>query len=195
MLVHLVSRTNDIVLAAGRKLAIIAMVLMVFAILLQIFFRYVMGNALPWPEEAARGLMIWMMALVAPSAYRSQGFVAIDMLSEMLPKRPRAVLTFFIFALSTLVIAVMLTYAWAHFSSPLLFDSSGLNMLLRDSGINQLLGTNLKFTTSYIYLAMTVLLVLMLSVSLEMFLKKIQNLIWPDLVSNGLIHPTNQGGH
>lgn len=195
MLVHLVSRINDIVLAVGRKLAIMALVLMVFAILLQIFFRYVMGNALPWPEEAARGLMIWMMALVAPSAYRSQGFVAIDMLSEMLPKRPRAVLTFFIFAISTLVIAIMLIYAWAHFSSPLLFDSSGLNMLLRDSGINQLLGINLKFTTSYIYLAMTVLLVLMLSVSLEMFLKKIQNFVWPNLARHDLTASTDQEGH
>ena len=44
------------------------------------FFRYVLNNALPWPDEVARFLMLWMTALIAPSAYRWGGFVSIDMI-------------------------------------------------------------------------------------------------------------------
>jgi TRAP-type C4-dicarboxylate transport system permease small subunit len=156
------------------------MVLMVFCILLQIFFRYALNNALPWPEEAARALMIWMMALVAPSAYRYAGFVAIEMVPDMMPRKIRALLMFAILVLATMVIAVMLSHAWAHFSAPLLFDSSGLNRLLQDSGINQLLGTSLEFKTAYVYLAMTVLLVVMLIVSAELILRQVGQFLWSE---------------
>ena len=169
-----VAQVNDVVLRIGRALGCVALGLMVVAILLQIFYRYVLNNALPWPEEAARALMIWMMALVAPAAYRSAGFVSIDMFPDMLPKHMRNVLMFMILLLCTLVIVVMLQHAWAHFTAPLLFDSSGLNRLVQDSGINQLLGTDIRFKTAYIYLAMSVLLVIMLSVSLELFLGQVR---------------------
>ena len=164
----LLSKVNSALLRFGRAFGFAAMALMVLAILLQIFFRYVLNNALPWPEEAARALMIWMMALVAPSAYRHAGFVSIEMFPDMLTRKLRMFLILGILILSTLVIIIMLQHAWAHFSAPLLFDSSGLNRLLQDSGINQLLGTDMQFRTAYVYLAMSVLLVLMLSVAVKL---------------------------
>lgn len=177
-LLTLVSRINDVLLAAGRRVAVVAMVLMVFVILLQIFFRYVLNNALPWPEEAARGLMIWMMAMVVPTAYRYSGFVSIEMIPDMLPARLRSLLLFTILLLCTAVLVVMLQQAWAHFSAPLLFDSSGLNRLLQQSGINELLGSSMTFKTAYIYLAMSVMLIVMLLVSTELILRQIARLIW-----------------
>lgn len=175
-----ISRINDKILSLGRSLACAAMVLMVFCILLQIFFRYALNNALPWPEEAARALMIWMMALVAPSAYRYAGFVAIEMVPDMMPPKIRAALMFCILMLATVVITVMLSHAWAHFSAPLLFDSSGLNRLLQDTGINQILGTSMEFKTAYVYLAMSVLLVIMLIVSAELIMRQIGQFIWSE---------------
>ena len=76
---------NTYMLAAGRQIAWVLVALMVGAILLQVFFRYVLNDALPWPEEVARALMIWMMGLVAASGYRWGSFVAIDMFSDFLP--------------------------------------------------------------------------------------------------------------
>ena len=172
-LVRIIGGVNDRVLRLGRGLGCIALALTVIAILLQVYYRYVLNNALPWPEEAARALMIWMMAMVAPTAYRQAGFVSIDWLPDLLPKRLREVLNFAILSLCTLVIIIMLQQAWGHFTAPLLFDSSGLNRLLQDSGINQWLGTDLHFKTAYIYLAMSVLLVAMLLVSLELFVRQI----------------------
>ena len=45
---------NDLAGWLGRSVSAIALALMVFVILLQVFCRYVLGNALPWPDEAAR---------------------------------------------------------------------------------------------------------------------------------------------
>jgi len=162
------TRVNTALLAFGRTLGWIALMAMVVIILGQVFFRYALNNALPWPEEAARALMIWMMALVAPSAYRWGGFVSIDLLADALPRVARNALLLAIFALSLVVLIVMLSHAWTHFSSPILFNSSGLNRLLQDTGINDVLGTKLEFRTSYIYLAMSVCLALMISVSIEL---------------------------
>ncbi len=99
----------DIVLRIGRWIAITAIGLMVCAILLQVFFRYVLGNALPWPEEAAIFLMLWMTAVIAPSAYRRGGFVALEILSSALPQRGAALL-----ALALLLISGVVLYIGAQ---------------------------------------------------------------------------------
>lgn len=194
LLLSVLSSVNDVLLAIGRRIAICAMVLMVFVILLQIFYRYVLNNALPWPEEAARGLMIWMMAMVVPTAYRYAGFVSIESIPDMLPARVRSVLLFVILLVSTAVLVVMLKHAWAHFSAPLLFDSSGLNRLVQESGINELLGTDIQFKTAYIYLAMSVMLVVMLLVSAELILRHIGRLVWSEKEFPQLIRPGFMGG-
>jgi flavin reductase (DIM6/NTAB) family NADH-FMN oxidoreductase RutF len=71
---------------AGPWLGALCMGLMVVIILTQVFFRYVLGNALAWPEEASRFLMLWMTGLMAAPRYRRGGFVAIDMLVRLLPR-------------------------------------------------------------------------------------------------------------
>lgn len=193
-LIHVIGKINHHVLKLGRGIGCVAMGLMVAAVLLQIFYRYVLNNALPWPEEAARALMIWMMALVAPSAYRYAGFVSIDMLPDLLPRKARHALTLAILVLSLVVLVIMLDQAWAHFSAPLLFDSSGLNRLLQDSGINQLLGTELQFRTAYVYLAMTVLLVMLISVSVELILRLFGRLVWNDEAFPPPVSPMSMAG-
>lgn len=97
---------NDIVLRIGRALAIFCIGLMVCAILLQVFFRYVLGNALPWPEELAIFLMLWMTAAIAPSAYRRGGFVALEILTAALPTRAAAVLALVLLLISGAVLVI-----------------------------------------------------------------------------------------
>lgn len=94
----------DIILPIGRAIAVFAIGLMVVAILLQVFCRYVLGNALPWPEELAIFLMLWMTAAIAPSAYRRGGFVALEIVLSALPKRPAAVLSLFLLIISGMVL-------------------------------------------------------------------------------------------
>lgn len=105
---------NDLVLPVGRLIAITAIALMVVAILIQVFFRYVLNNALPWPDEAARFMMLWMTGLIAPMAYRRGAFVAIDMLEMALPRAVAAALTLVLLLISGLVLVVAVYIGWSE---------------------------------------------------------------------------------
>ena len=164
---------NVSVLTLGRTVGWVLLMAMVAVILAQVWWRYALNAPLSWPEEAARACMIWMMALVAPTAYRRVGFVAIEMVPDMLPRLARGLLDIAILSLSLAALLVMASHAWTHFSSPILFNSSGLNRLVQDSGINEWLGTGIEFRESYIYLAMNVCLWLLISVNFELILRAV----------------------
>lgn len=103
---------NALVLKIGRGVGIVAIAFMVAAILIQVVARYLFNNALPWPDEAARFCMLWMTGLMAPTAFRRGGFVALDMISGFLSKRIAAVLALILLLISImiLIMAVQIGY-------------------------------------------------------------------------------------
>lgn len=103
---------NEVALKIGRGIGACAVALMVVAILIQVFFRYVLNNALPWPDEAARFCMLWMAGLMAPTAFRRGGFVAIDMVPRALPRVPSLLLGLVLLLLSLMVLYWGLTIGW-----------------------------------------------------------------------------------
>lgn len=103
---------NDKLLAIGRALGAIAVALMVVAILIQVVFRYGFNNALPWPDEAARFCMLWMTGLMAPTALRTGGFVAIDTIQLVLPTLLARGLMLIMLTLSFAVIVTGLGIGW-----------------------------------------------------------------------------------
>lgn len=105
---------NAALLALGRWIGAACLGLMVMAILAQVFFRYVLNNALPWPEEVARFLMLWSTGLMIPTAYRRGGFVSIDMLSRFLPRRVGAVLALALTLLALVVLVAAARIGWAE---------------------------------------------------------------------------------
>jgi len=108
------SAFNKAVLKFGRGIGIVAVALMVIAILIQVVFRYVLNNALPWPDEAARFCMLWMTGLMAPTAFRRGGFVAIDMLAMALPRIAGQLLTLFLLFMSLVVLVVAVKIGWSE---------------------------------------------------------------------------------
>lgn len=108
------SRFNSYVLALCGNLAWMILMLMVAVVFLQVIFRYVFNNALAWPDEAARFLMLWMIGLIAPSSYHSSGFVAIDMIPRMMPEKLFWLLSSFILILSSFVLFTCIYYGWKH---------------------------------------------------------------------------------
>ena len=117
---------NDVRLGIGRRLGAIAIGLMVVCIIVQVFWRYVLNNALPWPEEAARFLMLWMTGLVAPLAYRRGGFVAIDTLKALMPRTVAAALSLLLLSLAMLVLVMAVQLGHDHVFKNCLFRSSSL---------------------------------------------------------------------
>ena len=87
---------------------------MVVIILVQVVARYVLNNALPWPDEAARFFMLWMTGLMAPMALRRGGFVAIDTLLLMVPRIVASVLMLALLAVSVTVLLVAAQLGWAE---------------------------------------------------------------------------------
>ena len=108
----ILGRINAALLTLGRGLGAVCVALMVVFILLQVWFRYVMGNALPWSEEGARFLMLWMAGLMAPTAWRHGGFVGIDMLVVLLPRVLAQVLALALLGVALSVLWVAFGIGW-----------------------------------------------------------------------------------
>jgi TRAP-type transport system small permease protein len=105
---------NGALLALGRWIGAVCLGLMVVVILAQVFFRYVINNALPWPEEASRFLMMWSTGLMAPTAFRRGGFVAIDMVIRLLPRAVATAMSVFLMSVTILVLWIALGIGWSE---------------------------------------------------------------------------------
>ena len=116
--IRALSWVNGHLLRIGYGIGIAAIAMMVAVTLVQVFFRYVLNNALPWPDEAARFGMLWMTGLMAPIAFRRGGFVAIDILIFALPRAAAAILNIMLLAVSLTVLIVSLKIGWSCWSLP-----------------------------------------------------------------------------
>lgn len=163
---------NDRVLRLGRWIAVAALGIMVAVTLLQVFMRYVLNAALPWPDEAARFCMLWMTGLVAPSAYRRGGFVAIDMFERALPRTPGAILSLILLAISLVVLVMGIQLGLRHVNSGWLFNSSSLKLPLDLFG-----GTPVRIKLAWMYMSLVTGLILMTIVNVELMLRQVAALI------------------
>lgn len=60
---------------------------MLVVICIQVFFRFVLNNALPWPEELARFTMIWSSLLAAAYVQLERGHLSMDFFILKLPEK------------------------------------------------------------------------------------------------------------
>ncbi|MDR2529884.1 MAG: TRAP transporter small permease [Synergistaceae bacterium] len=63
-------------------LLVTAMVVIVFA---QVIFRFILRASLPWSEEAARYLMVWISMLGASIGARAKGHIGVEAVVLLLP--------------------------------------------------------------------------------------------------------------
>ena len=169
-LLRLLVGFNTILLKLGRQLATVAIGLMVIIILIQVFFRYGLNSALPWPDEAARFLMLWMTGLIAPSAYRWGGFVSIELLFRFLPSRMVKIITLILLMISLLVLVVGLQFGLKHVDSGWLFSSSSLKWPLHLIGMEVI-----RVKLAWMYMSLPIGLAMMSLVNVELIIK---NSLW-----------------
>lgn len=163
-------RFNDVALRVGRTAAWVLIALMTFIVLYQVFFRYVLNNAPSWSEAGARGLMVWMTFLVAPTAYRWGAYVSIDTLTHALRGRTKYVLSF---ALNISALILIVTLLWLSID----FVDRGLTR--RATGLPaNVFGIPMK--AAYIRLAMPVGFFLMITVAIELIIKDFLHLRHPE---------------
>ncbi len=166
---RLLALVNGTLLAIGRHVSVVLMGLMVLAILIQVFFRYALNNALPWPDEAARFMMLWLTGLVAPTAYRRGGFVAIDMLVLMMPRVISAILSMLLLFIALLVLVMATKIGWG--------EVTGFGGKFKTAAL--WLPTNISFTEwfrvprSWMMASLLVGVALMTLVTVEMILRQV----------------------
>lgn len=163
---------NEQLLRIGRGIGVVAIGLMVTAILIQVVFRYGFNNALPWPDEAARFCMLWMTGLMAPTAFRRGGFVAIDMLGRALPSGVGQVLNIMLLLVSLLVLVVAVEIGWG--------EVTGFGGKFKTAALY--LPTDLSFANwyriprSWMMASLLVGVVLLLLVNIELILRAVLNM-------------------
>jgi len=165
---NLLEKINTFFLRIGRQFAWIAIFLMVVVIIIQVFFRYVLNNALPWPDELARFLMLWMTGLIAPSAYRWGGFVSIDILERFLPKILSTLLTIFILFVSLCVLVIGFELGLKHINVGWIFNSSSIKIPFHLIG-----GKTEPIKLAWMYMSLPVGIVFLISVNIELIFRKI----------------------
>ena len=165
---NLLEKINTFFLRIGRQFAWIAIFLMVVVIIIQVFFRYVLNNALPWPDELARFLMLWMTGLIAPSAYRWGGFVSIDILERFLPKILSTLLTIFILFVSLCVLVIGFELGLKHINAGWIFNSSSIKIPFHLIG-----GKTEPIKLAWMYMSLPVGIVFLISVNIELIFRKI----------------------
>lgn len=171
-LINLLSKANAAVLAIGCGIGMVCVAVMVIFILIQVFFRYVLGNALPWSEEGARFLMMWMMGLMAPTAFRRGGFVSIDMVVLMVPTRLAALISLALLGLCMVILVVGLQIGYGQvtgFAGRFTTDALWLPA-------NLTLTEWFKVPRSWAMASLPVGLALMLSVNVELILRALATL-------------------
>jgi TRAP-type C4-dicarboxylate transport system permease small subunit len=171
-----ISRVNTLILRVGRQIAWIALAVMVAVILAQVVFRYAFNNALAWPDEAARFLMLWMAALMAPSAMRWGGFVSIDMVPLALPRVPGLILMLVLLILTLMVLIVAVGHGYNHaFGFGGNFNSSSLRIPLDWIGFE-----SVRVKLRYMYASLFVGVILLAVVTFELILRTIIQLVDPE---------------
>ena len=183
MLLTPLQRVNDVLLGIGRIIGVFAIATMVVVILLQVFCRYVLGNALPWPDEAARFCMLWMTGLMAPTALRNGSFVAIDTIEAILPSLLTRVLQLLLLcvSLSVLIVAVQIgfkevTGLGGRFTTASLYVPQSLSF-----------DTWYRVPRSWMMTSLLVGIVLLILVNVELILSGITRLFEKDQKDHG--HP------
>ena len=159
---------NTFVLRIGRQMAWIAILLMVIVIIVQVFFRYVLNNALPWPDEVARFLMLWMTGLIAPSAYRWGGFVSIDMFERFLPRILANLLIFIILIISLTVLLIGFEMGLKHINAGWIFSSSSIKIPFSLIG-----GKTEAMKLAWMYMSLPIGIFLLILVNIELILRNI----------------------
>lgn len=113
-IITICAELNDRITKGCLFLGGLSIVLMVAAILVQVVFRYGFNNALPWPDEAARFCMLWMVGFMAPVALRRGGFVAVDALAFALPRRLASMLNLLLILIASVVVFMAIKIGWSE---------------------------------------------------------------------------------
>lgn len=103
---------------------------MVIVVAMQIFARYVLGDSLSWTDEMARFLMVWITFLFAGISFRRGEMIAVEILSQKLPKLARLFLMIAGALASILLFGLLAWFGYSYAEWNMIQVSSALQLPL-----------------------------------------------------------------
>lgn len=85
-MLNILEKTADVLGFIASTLARCMLIFIAAILLLQVVLRYVFLFSLPWPEEAARYLMIWVVMLGGSLLIKDEQLVTVDFLDNLWPR-------------------------------------------------------------------------------------------------------------
>lgn len=86
-MLNFLQRTADVIGQVTAAVARLCLVGVAACLILQVTLRYVFNASLPWPEEAARYLMIWTVMLAGSLLVKDEQLVRVDFFDGLWPGR------------------------------------------------------------------------------------------------------------
>lgn len=160
-----VEKFNTGLLAVARALATALLAVMVLVVVYQIVMRLI--SPVGWTIPAAKFMMLWMIGLAAPIAYRQGGFVGIDLLERSLPRGISNLLILFLLLVSGVVIVTCCFLGWNEVDS---FTGKGTISGLK-IGLGWLDMADIKFRNWYAFASLYLGMLMLALVNLELILR------------------------
>jgi TRAP-type C4-dicarboxylate transport system permease small subunit len=88
----ILKKINLTLIRISEVLSIVLLSSMVITILLQVFYRYVLSDALSWTEEISRYLMIWMALIASYIGVAAKRHISLSILEEKLQNKMKILL-------------------------------------------------------------------------------------------------------
>ncbi len=113
MIVRIVNGMSDATDTVVGWAGMILISVMFIVVILQVFCRYVLNNALSWPEELAQPLMVWAVFLGASMGLKRRMHLGMTIIVRLLPPSMRAIIQLAIESLIAVFAFAMVRYGWA----------------------------------------------------------------------------------
>ena len=103
---------QDYLAKALRWLLVLEMVGLVICVSTQVFSRYVLGASVPWTEELARYVLVYLTFTGTALAAHENSHIRVDFVVEALPRALRRPLYLLSDLLMCVAAAILLYYGW-----------------------------------------------------------------------------------
>jgi len=113
---------------AIKSLVALSMLSILVIVCVQVFCRFVLGDALSWPEEAARFLMIWGLMVGGAFAFLNGEHTGIQILSSRLKGRMAIANSVLIHGLILVFLGCLIYGGWQEMSILMRFKTGALGI-------------------------------------------------------------------
>jgi len=113
VLVRIVTRISDAADMAAGWAGMLLLGLMFIIVVLQVFCRYVLNNALSWPEELSQPLMVWAAFLGASMGLKRRLHIGMTFILNLFSPLVRAIIQLAMEFLILVFAGAMVRYGWA----------------------------------------------------------------------------------